>query len=48
MDSMSELPIYVNCICKDCDHKWESDAWAKSCPMCSSINITQSAMMSGL
>lgn len=48
MESFVELLIYVNCICKDCGHKWESEMWVKSCPECNNDNICQTAMMRGL
>lgn len=48
MESLVELLIYVNCTCKDCGHKWESETWVKSCPECSNDNICQTAMMRGL
>ena len=43
-----EIPIYVNCICKDCGHKWKSESFTKSCPRCNSNNIEQTPMMRGL
>lgn len=48
MESLAELPIYVNCICKDCGHRWESEVWIKSCPVCNGDNISQAAMIRGL
>ncbi len=48
MGSLVEPPIYVNCICKNCGHKWESESWAKGCPECNNSCIDQTAMMRGL
>jgi predicted Zn-ribbon and HTH transcriptional regulator len=48
MDSVAELPMYVNCVCKDCGHKWESEVLAKNCPECNNNNIDQNVMMCGL
>ena len=48
MEPLVELPIYVNCTCNDCGHKWESETWAKSCPECNNNRIDQTAMMRGL
>lgn len=46
-ESLEELPIYVNCICNECGHKWESQSTGK-CPKCHSKNINQNAMIRGL
>lgn len=43
-----EQPIYVNCLCHDCGHKWESEAFVGKCPLCDSNNINQNVMMRGL
>jgi predicted Zn-ribbon and HTH transcriptional regulator len=48
MEPLVELLIYVNCICADCGHKWESEILVKSCPKCNNDNISQAAMMRGL
>jgi Zn finger protein HypA/HybF involved in hydrogenase expression len=48
MCPITELPIYVNCLCKDCGHKWESEEYAADCPECNGNNIDQVAMMRGL
>lgn len=48
MEQAMEMLIYVNCICKDCGHEWESEKWAGHCPECNSSSIDQSAMMRGL
>ena len=48
MDSVTELLMYVKCICNICGNRWESEVWVGKCPECHNENINQSAMMSGL
>lgn len=48
MDALTELLIYVKCICNNCGNRWESKVWVGKCPECHSENINQNAMMSGL
>jgi hypothetical protein len=31
MGSVVEMPMYVNCVCNDCCHRWKQEILTKGC-----------------